>query len=243
MSRGTTGATGANSAAASDEGGRNALAGYLYQLLGVMGLQALARVDDTPNELTSELELIRTGHLTHEALGQDAVITGGLAAAHDQILVQFKYSRTAPPSSIGQSDLYAIADRLYTSKRAAAATGAQSTGFLLVTNRSLGPSANSMIQAAQSGAPHALLGDTPRHRCRQRSVLKAIRIVAVSQEAWETHLRAVAHRYGVLPLEFDGKRFELVGRLITATTTTATGVPVSISLLKEVFRGKGGRQG
>src|SRR6266487_2565095 len=95
-----------------NEGGQAALAGYLYQILGVCGLKAkLYRLhtsaeDTEADEVTSASDieklfsLVRGGSVQHEAYGQDAVIRRyqqlGIIEADQCILVQFKYSQHDP---------------------------------------------------------------------------------------------------------------------------------------------------
>jgi len=54
------------------DGGRWALAGYLYQIVGILGMQAYAHCSDVaPDspELEALLRLVRIGQLYHEHLG------------------------------------------------------------------------------------------------------------------------------------------------------------------------------
>jgi hypothetical protein len=102
----------------SSDGGRNALAGFLYQLVGVLGFRARAivRPVSTDEELDAVLEIVRNGTVELERLGQDAVIRHlGLRGAGDFILVQFKFSGSLPPRPIYQAEYLEIAKRLESS--------------------------------------------------------------------------------------------------------------------------------
>lgn len=96
------------------DGGLTALAGYLYQTVGVLGMQAKAyRLENLigSNDLEALLMLIQQGELLYEYLDQDAAITRrslGIDPQAEIVLVQFKFSRQTPPAKIGKQELFTI---------------------------------------------------------------------------------------------------------------------------------------
>src|ERR1700730_9361429 len=127
------------------DGGLTALAGYLYQTVGVLGMQAKAyRFENLTgsNDLEALLMLIQQGELLYEYLDQDAAITRcslGIDPQTEILLVQFKFSRQIPPAKIGEQELSTILTRLLESARRAKNLGQQIIGYALISNRELGP--------------------------------------------------------------------------------------------------------
>ena len=118
-----------------NEGGRFAIAGLVYQAIGVAGLFAAARLKLEPDRLDGILSV------THEKHGQDAVVEGKeLTGRRLKELIQFKFSLggTRP---IQPKELYEIVDGFANSEQAACQLGGITCGFRLVTNRPLSPGA------------------------------------------------------------------------------------------------------
>src|SRR5947209_5116341 len=98
------------------DGARNALLGYLYQFVGLLGLKARA-LDPRESNDSLECELVvwaGKGTVIHEEFGQDAafrLLAGGT------VLVQFKYSASADRQEIDLPDLLEIIHRFDESSR------------------------------------------------------------------------------------------------------------------------------
>lgn len=85
------------------DGGRVALAGFLYQIVGSLGWKARAcapwsGTTSDSDELEGLLELVRSAELMQEQFGQDAVLRLqrlGLDTNDKCVIAQFKYSLKA----------------------------------------------------------------------------------------------------------------------------------------------------
>ena len=143
------------------DGGLTALAGYLYQTVGVLGMRAGAHQLTNltgSDDLEALLALVKDNELRYEYLDQDASIRHalGIDEQDEYILVQFKYSRQEKPPKIGSKVLTEIIKRLKESANRAKSLGHRVTGYGLITNRALGPEAQTArdtVQTANS-SPH-----------------------------------------------------------------------------------------
>src|SRR5690348_12619191 len=164
-------------------GGRSALAGYLYQMLGVLGIQAWAQTlepdSSTSPEFTAFLRLVNESQLVHEQYDQDAVLERRAALEHvglreddTCVLVQMKYSKDGDASTIGPDEFFNDIIRAFrASTKAALANQQQITGYVLITNRRIGPDVDieALQRAAQNGGSHPRLVELDRpilHRLR-----------------------------------------------------------------------------
>jgi len=117
------------------DGGRTALAGFLYQIVGLLGMSAYAHCADASSssaELDALLTLVRTGELRHEYLDTDAVLRQlGIDSDDECVLVQFKvqfkFSRQIPAPPIGPKELLEIVRGLARSAKAAQGHGLKVT--------------------------------------------------------------------------------------------------------------------
>ena len=122
-----------------NDGARNALGGYLYQIVAGAGLAART-VDvsvDEPGELLYALIIeAKKARVLHEMHGEDLVLRREEAAANSGTAVQFKFSRHGASEEITPSELRDIL-RAFHRSAAAAAAEFPVAGFVLVTNRDL----------------------------------------------------------------------------------------------------------
>lgn len=121
------------------DGARNALGGYLYQIVGGTGLTARAvdLSDDEEGELLCELIIeARNARVLHEVHGEDLMLRREDAAENSGTAVQFKYSRHGAADLIRPSQLREILQAFH---RCAAAASSEYpiTSYVLVTNREL----------------------------------------------------------------------------------------------------------
>src|SRR5260370_25425050 len=136
------------------DGGLTALAGYLYQTVGVLGMRAGAHQLTNltgSDDLEALLALVKDNELRYEYLDQDASIRHalGIDEQDEYILVQFKYSRQGKPPKIGSKEFTKIIKRLKESADRAKSLGHRVTGCVLITNRALGPEAQKARNDAQ----------------------------------------------------------------------------------------------
>ena len=105
---------------AQPDGGRNALAGFLYQIIGVLGLKASASYH-TPNDGEDDLDalvsIVKDARVDHERFGQDTVLSVVLENGEGLSLVQFKFSRQSPPRTINPSEFEQIITNLLRARK------------------------------------------------------------------------------------------------------------------------------
>jgi len=122
------------------DGGYWALSGYLYQILGVLGMQATASSPDNgvnSGQLGIMLTAVRNPNIRHEIWGQDAALEGlGLKGDDQCVLIQFKYSNQPTSHPLAPAELRDIGDAFVRSGQAASVNGSTVTGHALISNRS-----------------------------------------------------------------------------------------------------------
>lgn len=229
------------------DGGRLALAGFLYQIVGLLGLSARARAiptsEDDP-DLDALVTLVKNGRLLHEAYGQDAVVATVVGGEAGLSLVQFKYSRRDPPRPMSRSEYDGIVRRLANSEELAEGLGKRVTGFYLITNRDVPPS----TAVAKSGAaasersrtkrtrkgvkkPSSAISTGPRE-ARIRAELKILR--NVRHDHWIEGLRQFAAQFGCLDQDIERGIQSLLGS-VTMRTAEAGDVVVEEETLVKAF--------
>ena len=221
------------------DGARDALAGYLYQILGATGIGARAHggLDDA-DQLTCDLVLLaQQSRILHEV--HEDVLLQHNAAANEATAVQFKYSRNAGSTPMEPAELREIL-HTFDRSREAAAPALYLTGYILVTNRPLSPSARSLYQHRDQSTPFAALTEPERKwlilrnkkapEVKQRygslqnaaeawhMVFRRLRIYTEVHVAhWLDGLRGYATARGLPPEEFDACVSKLVGEAICGT--------------------------
>lgn len=121
------------------DGARNALGGYLYQIVAGAGLAARAVevAKDDPSELLYCLIIeARNARVLHEVHGEDLVLRREDAGSNFGTAVQFKFSRHGPAEAITPSELREIL-RAFHRFESAAREEFPVAGYVLVTNRDL----------------------------------------------------------------------------------------------------------
>ncbi len=201
------------------DGGRTALAGYLYQILGILGLRAQAHVtiqgQDTEaddGELRTLLRVVAQGRLEHEQDGQDAAVRWDEGGDGNTLtLIQFKYSNQRNPPNIDQGQLREIVRRLDDSARGAAET---SVSYVLITNRGLSDEANTLLRDASDPEKKTL----PGFNGPQRKVLAGLQVtLGRTQVAWKAALTTFARQYGAVDDEITRGIAWLVADLLERT--------------------------
>lgn len=207
-------------------GGIYALAGYLYQIVGMLSMVAWASSPTTtinPDEL-DELEAILrvkgdNGGVRGqtEVLGEDAVLTSN----NEFAIVQFKYS--ASFKKINTGHLREIFANLESSYSEARARGLNVVACVLATNREF---------TSRGGAAVALW-----ERKRASSTDYRLLHVQTSMEEWKEKLWKFGRRYGVFNSEIEQGINTLVGRVFSETGGQDFGAAVFKEELIEAFTG------
>src|SRR4051794_17058287 len=89
------------------DGARDALAGYLYQIVGGAGLaaRALERSDEHGIILCSLIIEARKSRVLHEVHGEDVVLRREIAGDNSGTAVQFKFSREGAAEEVQPAEL------------------------------------------------------------------------------------------------------------------------------------------
>ncbi len=190
----------------SADGGRAAIAGFVYQMLVIPGAIAAAWEGPAGSDgqnLEMLLALTRESKVSPERFDQDMVLDSlNPAGPKDCSLVQIKYSQP-PPSSIGPKELVGILDALDTSRRRARSNGKTSVNYFLVTNRRLGSELQRHLDAAQAKQ----VPSAPKQKtwlasykeivkpARRKALKKLMVIPDVQWASWEALLRATGNRH------------------------------------------------
>lgn len=193
------------------DGGRVALAGFLYQMIAVYGLQAAAegaKIKEGHGELTAIMHpLPERAKIVHESLGQDAVIRtlSGIEGIDEYTLVQFKYSLPASTTAISVGDMREIADRFRTSSEEAERRGVSIYHCYLVTNRHVTRPAKKLLQDFTSDDPNS-------------AVYSQLTIADHAPlNLFEQWLIDLGHEYGEEDETIERGIHELIGSLIVRT--------------------------
>ena len=211
------------------DGGRAALAGFLYQLVGTLGLATWISDCVPPSaddgQLDALIQLPNDAILTPEQLNQDLAIQLGLNGSRGIILVQFKYSGFPGRAPIHRNELLKISETLHESARRAENRGDRVVGYKLISNRRLAKTAQALI---------------PANRTRRRSVqapdsiLSNLGVIKYSFANWIDELHAFARRYGTLQGEIDEGISRLLGDVFLGSSNQR---PIRLCNLVKAFTG------
>lgn len=198
------------------EGGRWALAGYLYQVVAMLGLTAYAERSSglaaESDEMDVVLRLMREGNVSLEQYDADALLhSSELGDDEGCLLFQVKFS-TKPNRTITETDMQEIIDGLKGSARRARHAGQAVGGYVLVTNRPIGKPA----------------------RSRRDTVLPQLRLLPLNAHKARIQLERFAQAYGAEESEIEQGIPLLIGQALQQSDneiTTAT--------LRHAFTGYG----
>jgi hypothetical protein len=218
------------------DGGKWALAGYLYQLVVTFGLSVWADAEDRSDsqELSALASLAETAGVYLERLGQDILLASlGLKKDDIFVLVQVKYSSQRPPAPVTSYELIEIARKLAVSASAASALGREVTGYALITNRRIDAAPEQLADSPPPGKK----GGRLRLTADTKTVLKALRIVSpIPQETWLQGLVVYAGLYGIAESEVEAGVDRLVGHIMRKTAAGSS-LPLTRTIIAEALTG------
>lgn len=193
-------------------GGQRAFAGFLYQIVGTLGLRAWAECRDQTSPggpVEGLLDFVLAGELHHELDENDAFVRS-LAGSQrsDRILIQFKFSLVPHKDPLDQGDLAAICRDFARGIRERAGITEPVAKYLVVTNR---PAASTLrtflaVPPHQRQFDHLIRANKGSHRSRKNedklelltAILQQTEVIAeYSFDFFEHRLRAFAAEYGV----------------------------------------------
>ena len=214
------------------DGGRNALAGFLFQLVGLGWIEVGSAAG---LELDQPETALRARRVYHEAFGQDGAVvdvSGGGVPVCD--LIQFKYSRQgADPITWG--DWVEISKALAKSSASARAAGFIVGKRCLVTNRPLGPRfRRSRAKLAARAALGVALDDT-------ETVALAMEYELTASDAALKSLFAFLEGYGAVEEEAQRAINLWVGTLLLKSTESADVLVSAEDLISALLGTSAGR--
>ncbi len=192
---------------------------------------------DDLDQITCDLVLLaRQSRILHEVHGVDVVFQG---PADEATAVQFKFSRNAGSTPLQPAELRDIL-HAFDRSRKAGGPALNLTGFILVTNRPLSRSAQSLYQHRNQLTPFAKLKKTertwlniPNKKAKEvkqyygstqkaaeawHAIFQRLRIfVKITGQHWLDGLRHFAVTRGLPPEEFEGRVGRLVGEAVRGT--------------------------
>lgn len=213
------------------QGGRWALAGYLYQIVGTLGITAgVLGMNRQPDDDDGLLVVLRDAggllkQAQHEAGGEDALLqfgTLGLDESDDCVLLQFKCSTTG--EKIGASHLREIINKLDESAQELSSKGRNVTACVLVTNREF-------TSRGRDTAEEVWKAEETRPRSYK------LRRASYSVEDSVSELEVFARRYGAFEGEIEKGTKTLVGEVIFDTLGMPQDASIDRELLIEAFTG------
>src|SRR5258708_1534960 len=137
------------------DGARNALLGYLYQLLGTAAV-SVREVASAADAWAHLIARVGQGDLLSEEFGQDATVHPAATPSRGVTAIQFKHSATAG-RLIERDELIDILVAFDRSRLQAATDGVVIEHYALVTNRRLGPRAQEIVDHRANPTPHRSL--------------------------------------------------------------------------------------
>jgi hypothetical protein len=222
------------------DGARDALAGYLYQILAAAGIGARAHGGmDDQGQLTCDLVLLaRQSRILHEVHQEDVVLQPH-EPADGATAVQFKFSRNPRSTPLQPAELRDIL-HAFDRSRKEGGPALNLTGFVLVTNRPLSRDADSFYQGRDRPTPFAKLKErerkwliSPNTKAREvkqdygspqaaaeawHAIFKRLRIFPkITGQHWLDGLRHYAVERGLPPEEYEGRVSMLVGEAVRGT--------------------------
>jgi hypothetical protein len=233
------------------DGGRAALAGFLYQIVALLGMTVRAfqggQARDS-DELETLISYAKDRQIAHESLGQDAVIYSDCDPGEGIALVQFKYSGSLPPRKIYKGEFDEIIERFFDSERMAINRGFEVSRFILVTNRERckdSTESHESTTARKKPSPGKQKSNSSKKRNprqtesdkRKVEIRNRLQVFdEVSSGKWIGKMKNFADSYGCDEIEFRNGIDQLTGKVFRETSEGSENV-ISHDDLKEAFTG------
>lgn len=204
------------------DGGRAALAGFLYQILGTAGIVCSRADEVSSGDEHADAVLIAEP----ETQGQDLILTQlGLTDKCSRHVIQFKYSSRPDDYPVRPGEFIGIIEAM---RKADQATDSANPGFVLVTNRPIAPQLQAIIGELGGPGPFTKfnrvnnqVAGSGREKTRRKLIASSLKIVCEGWGDWRNALRNAANAYGVLPVEFEAAVATVVGKLTEASVDPA----------------------
>ncbi len=207
--------------ASTRDGGRTALAGYVYQFLGVLGTQALAQ-DARPDatllgRLAELIPLVQdlSNRLYSEYFDEDAVVELPQENAPSEwVLIQYKFSRSPSDSPLEPAEFKRILNKMRDRARRIGCFDSDQTRYLIVTNRSYSLQTRNILANIEAS-------NLTSDQKRVASKLPRSEVGSPSIGSWKDALKEYAVRLGCSDPEIAAGIHTLLGSLVDRAATAS----------------------
>src|SRR6266567_338722 len=218
------------------DGGQVALIGFLYQMMGTVGLRAWAECRTIPVEnadMEALLGVIHEGDVYHETGDADALAHRlGLDQPGAYVLIQFKYSQNPDRSPLTPTDLKHICENFRRSIRQLTLEAEQTIHYRIITNRPISRTLRPVMRKPAGQRSHAKFLQP-----ELQDLLQATEIFErLNFSLWKEALRHFACEYGATLDEYEQGISTLVGILVERAAARQA-LPLSKAELIKAFRG------
>jgi len=222
----------ATGAPSTSDGGRVALSGFLYQILGALGLRASGTAESQGSKAYALFSLVKDDTVVvHEPYDSDVGLLLPLAegAKHGVVLAQFKYSVSGSLSTIPPSEFKNILDSFHAAASAVATDSKVLAGRFLVTNREYSPETKKIVDAIAVKGSHADLSSD------QTIVAASLQFVSgIQPEVWTSKLNDFGKQYGLTGIEIQNGIERLLGHVLAHTASRSHCVITRASLIESL---------
>ena len=221
------------------DGGQVALIGFLYQMMGTLGLRAWAECRTIPVENTDMealLGVIHDGYIYHEIHDTDTLAHRlGLDQPGAYALIQFKYSQNPESSPLTPTDLMHICENFRRSIREWPLGGENTTYYRVITNRPISRTLRPVMHKLAGQRSHAVFQQPELHEMLQVTEI----FERLDFSLWKEALRHFASEYGATQDEYEQGISKLVGILVERAAARQA-LPLGEAELIKAFRGSEG---
>lgn len=216
-------------------GGQVALIGFLYQMVGTLGLLTWAACPEEPTdneELSALLAAIRDGEVYHERGDMDALVRQlGLDRSHASVLIQFKYSQRPENYPLQPSQLAEICQG-FLRELERWSTHSSHVFFRVITNRPMSLHTRLLLQQPKGQREHESFKEE-----HLKGVLQGTEIIEnIDFDSFQNPLRLFADQYGTDEDEYGQGLQKLIGMLVERATRPYD-QPICEQDLIKAFRG------
>ncbi len=199
----------------SSDGGRTALSGFLYQILGVLGLRVTGNAESGGTDASGLFSIVTDETaIIHEAYDSDVGLLLPLVEGAKQgvVLAQFKYSIAGSQSAIPPVEFKDILTRFHVAANAVTQDGKALAENYLVTNRVYSRDTKKIIKSVTDNESSTELDSD------QNVIARSLQLVqGIQPDDWTNRLYAFGRQYGLTDRETQTGIDRLLGRVLVQT--------------------------
>lgn len=222
--------------------GKWSIAGFVYQMVGLGGLVALAHdvPPDGDDDVALLVRVLPGMRGEHEGEDRDGVLLWDRPTGEDAAtVVQFKHSGIIPAKKIYRDEFVEIVNQLIRTSPASGFSSYPVTKYALVTNRLLSDELDACLEPAR----HRLR--TWRSGCDLQEALEPESLAALSNMAfiwgsvtdWEDALYRFARRRGCFDDEIEAGVDRLIGNISRSTAANTEPVTITEKFIVQALTG------